>query len=108
MSDRGSLDAVEELIALAEQTGIPLIHMAMGFVMAHKGVTSAILGPRTIAHLDDMLAGAETRLTDDVLDRIDEIVPPGTDILPNAAAYNPPAILEAGLRRRPIVERAAA
>jgi aryl-alcohol dehydrogenase (NADP+) len=108
MSDRGSLDAVEELIALAEQAGIPLIHMAMGFVMAHKGVTSAILGPRTIAHLDNMLAGAETRLTDDVLDRIDEIVPPGTDILPNAAAYNPPAILEVGLRRRPIVERAAA
>jgi hypothetical protein len=59
-------------------------------------------------HLDDLLAGAEIRLSDDVLDRIDRIVPPGTDVGLNEAAYNPPAILKADLRRRPAAERAAA
>jgi aryl-alcohol dehydrogenase-like predicted oxidoreductase len=108
MSDARSLDAVEQLIPLAEEAGLSLTHMAMAFVMAHPGVTSAILGPRTMPHLDDLLAGAEVRLSDDVLDRIDRIVPPGTNVGLNEANYNPPAILQAGLRRRPTVERAAA
>jgi aryl-alcohol dehydrogenase (NADP+) len=82
--------------------------MAMGFVMAHPGVTSAILGPRTMQHLDDLLAGAQVRLDDEILDKIDQIVPPGHDVAPNGAAYNPPAILKTELRRRPTVERAAA
>jgi len=108
MSDARSLDAVEQLIPLAEEVGLSLTHMAMAFVMAHPGVTSAILGPRTMQHLDDLLAGAEVRLSDDVLDRIDQIVPPGTDVGLNEAAYNPPAILKSDLRRRPTAERAAA
>ncbi len=108
MSDESSLDAVEQLIPLAEEAGLSLTHMAMAFVMAHPGVTSAILGPRTLQHLDDLLAGAEVRLSDDVLDRIDQVVPPGTDVGLNEAAYNPPAILKAELRRRPTAERAAA
>jgi aryl-alcohol dehydrogenase (NADP+) len=108
MSDERSLDAVEQLIPVAEEAGLSLTHMAMAFVMAHPGVTSAILGPRTMQHLDDLLAGAEVRLSDDVLDRIDRIVPPGTDVGLNEAAYNPPAILKADLRRRPTAERAAA
>ena len=108
MSDARSLDAVEQLIPLAEEAGLSLTHMAMAFVMAHPGVTSAILGPRTMEHLDDLLAGAEVRLSDDVLDRIDQIVPPGTDVGLNEAAYKPPAILKTDLRRRPSAERAAA
>ncbi|QKC94610.1 aldo/keto reductase [Mesorhizobium sp. NZP2298] len=108
MSDERSLDAVERLIPLANETGLSLTHMAMAFVMAHRSVTSAILGPRTMQHLDDLLAGAEVRLGDDVLDRIDQIVPPGTDVGLNEANYNPPAILQADLRRRPAGERAAA
>jgi aryl-alcohol dehydrogenase (NADP+) len=108
MSDERSLDAVEALIPLAAEAGLSLTHMAMAFVLAHPGVTSAILGPRTMQHLDDLLAGAEVRLGDDVLDRIDRIVPPGTDVGLNEAAYNPPSILQADLRRRPIAERAAA
>ena len=108
MSDERSLDAVEQLIPLADQAGLSLTHMAMAFAMAHPGVTSAILGPRTMQHLDDLLAGAEVRLGDDVLDQIDRIVPPGTDVGLNEAGYNPPAILQAGLRRRPAAERAAA
>ena len=56
-----------------------MTHLAMAFVIAHPGVTSAIIGPRTMEQLDDLLAGAEVTLDDDVLDRIDEIAPPGTD-----------------------------
>jgi aryl-alcohol dehydrogenase-like predicted oxidoreductase len=108
MSDARSLDAIEQLIPLAEEAGMSLTHMAMAFVMAHPCVTSAILGPRTMQHLDDLLAGAEVRLSDDVLDRIDQIVPPGTDIGLNEADYKPPAILRAELRRRPSTERTAA
>ena len=108
MSDERNLDAVERLIPLAAEAGLSLTHMAMAFVMAHPVVTSAILGPRTMQHLDDLLAGADVRLGDDLLDRIDQIVPPGTDVAANAAAYVPPAILRADLRRRPTAERAAA
>jgi aryl-alcohol dehydrogenase-like predicted oxidoreductase len=108
MSDPRNLDAVERLIPLADEAGLSLTHMAMAFVMAHPGVTSAILGPRTMQQLDDLLAGAEVRLGDDVLDRIDQIVPPGTDAGLNEAAYDPPAILQSHLRRRPAAERAAA
>ncbi|MBB3930942.1 aryl-alcohol dehydrogenase (NADP+) [Kaistia hirudinis] len=108
MSDERSLDAVEQLIPLAAEAGMSLTYMAMAFVMAHPGVTSALLGPRTMAHLDDLLAGAETRLTDDLMDRIDQIVPPGTDVGLNEAAYRPPAVTQPGLRRRPASERVAA
>ena len=107
MSDERSLDIVEQLIPLADSVGLSLTHMSMAFVMSHPGVTSAILGPRTMQQLDDLLAGAEVRLTDDVLDRIDQIAPPGIDIGVNGAAYVPPAILRADLRRRPADERAA-
>jgi aryl-alcohol dehydrogenase (NADP+) len=82
--------------------------MAMAFVMAHPGVTSAILGPRTMQHLDDLLAGAEVKLGEDLLDRIDQIVPPGTDVGLNEANYMPPALVRPELRRRPAAERAAA
>jgi len=107
-SDERSLDAVEQLIALARDAGLPITHLAMAFVMAHPGVTSAILGPRTMQHLDDLLAGADVRLEDDVLDRIDGIVPPGIDVGLNEANYMPPALTRPALRRRPAEERAAA
>ena len=80
MSDERSLDVVEQLIPLAAEAGLSLTHMAMAFVMAHPGVTSAILGPRTMQQFDDLLAGAEIRLSDEVLDKIDRIVPPGIDV----------------------------
>ncbi len=76
MSDERNLEAVERLIPIAAAAGLSLTHLAMAFVMAHPGVTSAILGPRTMQHLDDLLAGAGVALGDDVLDRIDEVVHP--------------------------------
>ncbi|MGQ5262558.1 aldo/keto reductase [Micromonospora sp. ZYX-F-536] len=106
-SDERKLDVVEQLIPLAEQAGMPLTHLAMAFAIAHPGVTSAIIGPRTMAQLDDLLAGADVTLTDEILDRIDDIAPPGTDAGPNDVAYVPPAMSNVGLRRRPVAERSA-
>jgi aryl-alcohol dehydrogenase (NADP+) len=102
------LDVVEQLLPLAEQAGVSLTHLAMAFAVSHPGVTSAIIGPRTMEHLDDLLAGAEVTIDDEVLDRIDEIVPPGTDVDPGDVSYAPPAIEDARLRRRPAGERSAA
>jgi aryl-alcohol dehydrogenase-like predicted oxidoreductase len=102
------LDVVEELIPLAEKAGVSMVHLAMAFAVAHPGVTSAIIGPRTMEHLEDLLAGAEVTLDDEVLDRIDEIVPPGTDVDPGDVSYAPPGIEQAGLRRRPAGQRSAA
>jgi aryl-alcohol dehydrogenase-like predicted oxidoreductase len=108
-SDELRLDAVEQIIPLAEQSGLPMTHLAMAFAIAHPGVTSAIIGPRTMEQLDDLLASVDVALTDDILDRIDEIVPPGTDVgEPDQSAYRTPAIQRADLRRRPASERAAA
>ncbi|HXC08914.1 MAG TPA: aldo/keto reductase [Steroidobacteraceae bacterium] len=108
MSDERRLDAVERLIPVADEAGLPLTHVAMAFVMAHPGVTSAIIGPRTMQHLDDLLAGVDVVLSDEILDRIDKIVPPGVDIGPLQASYNPPSVMQAGLRRRPTSSRSAA
>ena len=80
----------------------------MAFVIAHPGVTAALLGPRTMEQLDDLLAGAEVVLSDDILDRIDEIVPPGTDVGRLDMAYAPPAVVQPALRRRPASQRTAA
>lgn len=109
MTNEGSLDAVEALIPLAASAGLSLIHMALAFVIAHPAITSAIIGPRTMAQLDDLLAAAAVSLDDGVLDEIDAIVPPGVDLAPlEAAAYTPPAIAQLARRRRSAEERAAA
>jgi len=109
LRDERRLDAVEQLIPLAAEAGLSLTHLALGFAVAHPDVTSAIIGPRTMEQLDDLLAGVDVTLTDEILDRIDAIVAPGTTVgLPDEAAYLPPALQRADLRRRPVDERAAA
>ena len=107
LNDERRLDAVEALIPLAQEAGLSMTHLAMAFAIAHPGVTSALLGPRTLEQLDDLLAGIDVTLTDDILDRIDEIVPPGTDVGTLDQAYLPPPIQRSELRRRPVNERAA-
>jgi aryl-alcohol dehydrogenase-like predicted oxidoreductase len=77
-----------------------MTHLALAFVRAHPGVTSAIVGPRTPEQLTDLLAGADLVLGADVLDRIVEIVPPGTDLNKLDTDYAPPAIADKTLRRR--------
>jgi aryl-alcohol dehydrogenase-like predicted oxidoreductase len=108
LTDERRIDVVEQLIPLAEEAGLPMTHLAMAFAVAHPGVTAALLGPRTMEHLDDLLAGADVELSDDVLDRIDEIVPPGTDVTALDQEYHPPALLDIALRRRPAGHRSAA
>jgi aryl-alcohol dehydrogenase-like predicted oxidoreductase len=108
LNDERRIDVVERLIPLAEQAGLPMTHLAMAFAVSHPGVTSAILGPRTMDHLDDLLAGLDVTLSDELLDRIDEIVPPGTDVGTLDQTYLPPELQRPTLRRRPVGERAAA
>ncbi len=107
MSDERRIDTVEQIIPVAEQTGVKITHLAMAFAISHPGVTSAIAGPRTMEQLDDLLAGADLVLPDDVLDQIDAIVPPGTDVGRLDMAYNPPAVQNTLLRRRPLSDRVA-
>jgi aryl-alcohol dehydrogenase-like predicted oxidoreductase len=107
MRDERRLDAVEKITPLAAQAGLPMTHLAMAFAITHPAVTSALIGPRTMEQLDDLLASADVALTDDVLDQIDEIVPPGIDIGTLDMAYRPPALQQPNLRRRPADERSA-
>jgi aryl-alcohol dehydrogenase-like predicted oxidoreductase len=108
LRDERRIDVVEQLIPLAEKAGLKLTHLAMAFAIAHPGVTSAILGPRTMEHLDDLLAGVDVALSDEILDQIDEIVPPGTDVGRLDMAYKTPALQRPAQRRRPAAERSAA
>ncbi|TDC36186.1 aldo/keto reductase [Micromonospora sp. 15K316] len=100
--------AVEELVALAGQLGCTLPQLAVAFPATHPAVTSVLIGPRTMAQLDGLLAGADLTLDDAALDRIDEIVPPGTDLYTADGAWRPPALTDPGRRRRPVDDRAAA
>ena len=100
-ANQRKMDAVEELSVLAEEAGITLIDMALAFVIRHPAVTSAIIGPRTMEHLESQLPSADVTLSDDVLDRIDEIVPPGLDINPADGGWPHNPWLQPGARRRP-------
>ncbi|MFB6894205.1 aldo/keto reductase [Kitasatospora sp. NPDC056327] len=98
--NRARLDAVEALARIADGAGLTLIQLALGFVTAHPAVTSAIIGPRTLEHLGSQLAAADTVLPADVLDAIDAVVAPGTDLAPHEKHDTPPALLDPALRRR--------
>jgi aryl-alcohol dehydrogenase-like predicted oxidoreductase len=99
-ANRAKLDAVERLATVADQAGLTMIQLALGFVTAHPAVTSAIIGPRTLEHLHSQLAAADTVLPADVLDAIDEIVAPGVDLAPDEKFDTPPALLDPAKRRR--------
>lgn len=101
------LEVVEKLIELAEAAGITLTHLAMAFAVAHPAVTSAIIGPRTMDQLEDLLAGASTVLDDAVLDQVDVLVPPGTSLNYLDSGWEPPELAKEW-RRRPVPARAAA
>ncbi|MDG4825287.1 aldo/keto reductase [Asanoa sp. WMMD1127] len=93
------LDAADRLGRLADETGISLIEMAIAFVLRHPAITSTIIGPRTMAHLESQLAAADVALTTDVLDRIDEIVPPGVTLNPADNGWVSPSLQPAARRR---------
>jgi len=93
------LDAVEELAQLADEAGLTLIQLAIGFVLNHPAITSPLVGPRTMEQLETQLAGADVVLDEEILDRIDAINPPGTTINPADDSWSNPD-LEPAARRR--------
>jgi aryl-alcohol dehydrogenase-like predicted oxidoreductase len=98
--NRLKLERADALAVLAESAGMTLVHLAIAFVIAHRAVTSAIIGPRTMEQLDTQLDAADLVLDAGLLDAIDEIVPPGTNSSPNDGGYEPPALTDPARRRR--------
>ena len=98
-ANQAKLEAADALARLAEEAGISLIHLALAFVVRHPAVTAAIIGPRTMEHLESQLGAADVTLDDALLDRIDEIVPPGTTISAADAGWTNPALAPAARRR---------
>ena len=98
-ANQRKLDIVEDLAQLAEQTGITLIEMAIAFVLNHPGVTSAIVGPRTMEQLESYLPAADITLSTEVLDRIDELVAPGVTLNPDDNSYGDHELKPAARRR---------
>ncbi len=93
------LEAADALGALADGAGLSLVHLAVAFVLRHPGVTSAIIGPRTMEQLESQLGAADLQLDTALLDRIDEIVPPGTNLNPADISWDNPALAPAARRR---------
>ena len=106
-ANQHKLDLVDRLEAVAADAGVQLRHLALAFAVAHPAVTSAIIGPRTMDQLQDLLAGSELVLDDATLDRLDEIVLPGVTLNPADAGWQGEWITEASRRRRPLETRAA-
>src|SRR4051812_46455821 len=100
-ANQRKLDAVEALAQLAEEAGLTLIQLAIAFVLNHPALTSAIIGPRTMEQLDGQLAAADVVLEPAVLDRIDEIVAPGTTVNPVDNSFDNPALRPSARRRTP-------
>jgi aryl-alcohol dehydrogenase-like predicted oxidoreductase len=102
MSDPGNqrkLEAADALAQLAEGAGMTLIELALAFVIRHPAVTAAIIGPRTMEHLESQLTAADVELSDELLDRIDEIVPPGTNFSQVDMGWQNPALKPEARRR---------
>jgi aryl-alcohol dehydrogenase-like predicted oxidoreductase len=99
-ANQAKLAAAQALGDLAEEAGMPLVEMALAFVVNHPAVTAAIVGPRTMEQLEGQLPALERTLSADVLDRIDEIVPPGTNVNQNDTGWDPPWLTDSSQRRR--------
>ena len=94
------LAAVVQLQQVADDAGISLLELALAFTQVHPAVTCPIIGPRTMDQLESQLATAEITLDADVLDRIDEIVPPGQNVGGADPGWAPPSVTDKALRRR--------
>jgi aryl-alcohol dehydrogenase-like predicted oxidoreductase len=94
------LEAADALGKLADGAGLSLIHLALAFVMQHPGVTAPIIGPRTMDHLQSQIGATEVALSTDILDAIDQIVPPGVTVSSFDGGYQPPSLSDPLLRRR--------
>jgi aryl-alcohol dehydrogenase-like predicted oxidoreductase len=93
-------DALEALDQLAERLDISLTHLALAWTLEHPAVTSAIIGPRTMEQLEGLVGADEHRVPSDVLDEIDKLVAPGTNLRTADGAFDPPWLKDAAQRRR--------
>jgi aryl-alcohol dehydrogenase-like predicted oxidoreductase len=93
------LEAADALAKVADEAGVTLIELALAFVIRHPAVTAAIIGPRTMEHLESQLTAADVTLSDETLDRIDAIVPPGVNINPEDGGWQNPALAPSARRR---------
>src|ERR1700722_15259782 len=100
-ANQKKLEIVTELAKVAKDANLTLIEMAIAFVLQHPAISAAIIGPRTMEHLNSQLSAADVLLESSVLDRIDELVAPGTNVNPGDAGYIPAALRDPALRRRP-------
>jgi aryl-alcohol dehydrogenase-like predicted oxidoreductase len=101
LASKVSLPMSDEALALlAEEAGLTLVELAIAFVLAHPAVTSVIAGPRTLEHLERYPGAAAVTLGDDLLERIDQIVAPGSNVIDLDAGWQPPALADASQRRR--------
>jgi aryl-alcohol dehydrogenase-like predicted oxidoreductase len=99
-ANTAKLAAVDQLAELADKAGYSLPELAVAFVLAHPAITSAIIGPRTMEQFTSLEKAGEIVLDSAILDRIDEIVPPGEDLNAVDHGWKPPWVTEAQLRRR--------
>jgi aryl-alcohol dehydrogenase-like predicted oxidoreductase len=99
-ANQQKLEVADQLAQLAEQAGTTLVHLALAFVLQHPAVTAPIIGPRTMEQLESQLGATELTLTSDILDAIDDIVPPGRTLIEGDRGWTPPALADAALRRR--------
>jgi aryl-alcohol dehydrogenase-like predicted oxidoreductase len=98
-ANQRKLDAADSLARLAEEADMSLVHLAIAFVIRHPAVTAAIIGPRTMEQLESQLGAAEITLDEGLLDRIDEIVPPGTNVDPGDTGWDDPELHPSARRR---------
>jgi aryl-alcohol dehydrogenase-like predicted oxidoreductase len=103
--NQAKLEAAEQLAQLAEEAGLSLIHMALAFVLEHPAITAPIIGPRTMEHLESQLEASSIRLEQAILDRIDQVVPPGTSLNPADRGWTPPSLADPRARRRSLQRR---
>ena len=98
--NQAKLEAADQLAKLADEAGMSLIHLALAFTLSHPAVTAPIIGPRTMEQLESQLGAADLVLDGAILDRIDEIVPPGVNLNPGDRGYDTPALADPSRRRR--------
>jgi aryl-alcohol dehydrogenase-like predicted oxidoreductase len=97
--NQAKLEKADALARLADEAGITLIEMAIAFVIRHPAVTAAIIGPRTMEHLESQVTAADVVLSDDVLDRIDAIIPPGVNLNAADGGWPSPGLAPVARRR---------
>ena len=99
VANQQKLEVVDALAQVADEAGITLIELAIAFVINHPGITSAIIGPRTMEQLDSQLTAADVTLSAEILDRIDELVAPGVTMNPDDNSDGAAELMPSARRR---------